>query len=166
MIANIVTVTRLIFSVLLLFFPSFSYISCVLYLLCGVSDVLDGWVARFTHSESNLGAVLDSVSDFIFVLVIGTKVLPVIKDELSILLWIILIALFKLITFSLVFHYFGNFDSLHTIANRLTGIILFFCPMFVLFVDFFTVVVFACSIASVTSVLDFILFFRKKKKAD
>jgi len=35
----------------------------VLYALCGISDMIDGWLARNLHAETNVGAVLYSVAD-------------------------------------------------------------------------------------------------------
>lgn len=40
-----------------------------LYLLCGLSDVLDGAVARLTGTVSRLGERLDTLADIIFVAV-------------------------------------------------------------------------------------------------
>ena len=45
-IANIITGCRIICSVLLLFIPLFSVGFYVVYLLCGISDMVDGVVER------------------------------------------------------------------------------------------------------------------------
>ena len=39
-----------------------------LYALCGISDMVDGWLARRLHAETKAGAILDSVADLSFVL--------------------------------------------------------------------------------------------------
>ncbi|MBO7263603.1 MAG: hypothetical protein J6U93_03665 [Alistipes sp.] len=46
-IANIITGCRIICSVLLLFIPLFSVGFYVVYLLCGISDMVDGVVNCF-----------------------------------------------------------------------------------------------------------------------
>ena len=46
------------------------------YIYCGISDILDGFIARKTKNESEIGAKLDSVSDIIFVVVAMIKILP------------------------------------------------------------------------------------------
>ena len=45
-IANIVTGFRILGSILLLFFPAFSAAFYMIYILCGLSDMIDGTIAR------------------------------------------------------------------------------------------------------------------------
>ena len=65
-IANIITGFRILCSILLMFFPVFSAQFYITYLLCGVSDMVDGTVARKTNSISEFGARFDTVADFVF----------------------------------------------------------------------------------------------------
>ena len=65
-LANIITLTRILFSMLFLFTAAFSRDFYLCYLICGISDMLDGSVARYFHSESEFGFRLDSLTDFIF----------------------------------------------------------------------------------------------------
>ena len=51
-IANIVTSCRIIFSILMLFFSVFSPWFYVMYLLCGLTDMVDGSIARKTNTVS------------------------------------------------------------------------------------------------------------------
>ena len=51
-IANIITGSRIVFSLLLLFIPLTSAWFYALYLLCGLTDMIDGAVARKTDNES------------------------------------------------------------------------------------------------------------------
>ena len=75
-IANIITGSRIAFSLPLLFIPLSSAWFYVFYLLCGVSDMVDGTVARRTNSASEFGARLDTVSDFVFMTVALIKFVP------------------------------------------------------------------------------------------
>ena len=77
-IANIITSCRIFGSILLLFFPSFSLDFYITYLLCGVSDMIDGTIARKTNSASKFGSQLDTIADFVFVVVSLIKMLPAI----------------------------------------------------------------------------------------
>ena len=57
------------------------------FVAAGVSDAIDGWLARVTHSRSTLGAILDPVADkallvSVYVTLAGIAVLP---DWLAIL---------------------------------------------------------------------------------
>ena len=67
--ANTVTFSRIAASIVLLFCPVFSPAFYMFYIAAGVSDMLDGFVARKTDTVSNLGARLDTIADFVFVAV-------------------------------------------------------------------------------------------------
>ena len=64
--ANIITGFRIVFSILLLMFPAFSSGFYFMYLAGGITDMIDGAVARKTNSVSSFGSRLDSLADFIF----------------------------------------------------------------------------------------------------
>ena len=63
MIANGITVSRLLFSLAMILFPPSSVPFAVLYVLCGATDVLDGFAARKLYTENEKGAMLDSIAD-------------------------------------------------------------------------------------------------------
>ena len=65
-VANIITASRIVFSLPLLFISLSSAWFYALYLLCGLSDMIDGTVARKTNSAREFGARLDTLSDFVF----------------------------------------------------------------------------------------------------
>ena len=77
MMANVITGLRILVSAVLLFCPVFSPIFYVLYLIAGLSDMVDGIIARKTDSVSEFGSRLDGVADFVFVAVCLIKILPV-----------------------------------------------------------------------------------------
>ena len=87
-LANDITIIRILYSIALLFFPAFSVAFYVLYSTAGVSDILDGWVARRTHTASELGAKLDTIADIVFVVVCLVKLLPVL--DIPVTLFIVL----------------------------------------------------------------------------
>ena len=55
-IANIITASRILGSGLLLLFPAFSPAFYGIYLLCGISDMVDGAIARITKSAGRFGS--------------------------------------------------------------------------------------------------------------
>ena len=57
--ANIITGIRIVLSVALLIFPALSQAFFVLYVAGGLSDMIDGAVARKTGTVSGLGSKLD-----------------------------------------------------------------------------------------------------------
>ena len=58
--ANLITGTRILCSAALLICPAFSASFYVLYLMAGLTDMIDGAVARMTGTTSEFGAKLDT----------------------------------------------------------------------------------------------------------
>ena len=75
---NLITASRILFSVALLFFPVFSPAFYALYLTADITDMIDGSIARKTGKVSEFGARLDSVAEIVFVAACLVKLLPVI----------------------------------------------------------------------------------------
>ena len=65
--ANVITGLRILVSVVLLFCPVLSPVFYVLYLMAGLSDMVDGIIARKTNSVSEFGSRFDSIADLVFV---------------------------------------------------------------------------------------------------
>ena len=79
MMANIITGFRGLISIVLLFCPVFSPVFYMLYLIAGLSDMIDGTIARRTNTVSGFGERFDTVADFVFVVVCLIKLLPMIS---------------------------------------------------------------------------------------
>ena len=75
--ANLITGIRVLASVGLLFCPALSPSFFALYLLAGLTDMIDGPVARKTHTATAFGAKLDTAADILFAAVCLVKLLPV-----------------------------------------------------------------------------------------
>ena len=97
----------------------------VLYVIAGLTDMLDGFLARRWGMESKFGARLDSLSDFVFVLVVGYKLFPYLKMPATLWMMIGLIALVKTVNAICSYVVRHRIDYLHTKANKLTGFLLF-----------------------------------------
>ena len=95
--ANIITGFRVLISIVLLFCPVFSPAFCVLYLIAGLSDMIDGTFARRMNTVSEFGARFDTAADFVFAAVCLIKFLPVISMPIWVCVWIVIIALIKII---------------------------------------------------------------------
>ena len=72
--ANYLTLSRifLIFPVLILASPEpdlYNWIALLLFIIAGITDQLDGYVARKTGSTSSLGALLDLVADKLLIVI-------------------------------------------------------------------------------------------------
>ena len=103
-----------------------------LYLLCGLSDVLDGAVARSTGTVSRLGERLDTIADIIFVAVWMLLFIPAIDVGRWLWIWTGVIALIKVVNVISGLAMKKGFVAKHTPANKATGILLFLLPMVIL----------------------------------
>ena len=74
--ANGITGCRILGSLGLLAFPAFSAGFWALYLFCGLTDMMDGAVARRTGSAGAFGARLDTTADAVFLAAALWKLLP------------------------------------------------------------------------------------------
>lgn len=97
----------------------------VLYLIAGVTDMLDGFLARRWGLESKFGARLDSLADFVFVLAVGYKLFPWLKLPAALWMMTGLIAMVKIVNAISMYVVKRRIDFLHTKANKLTGFFLF-----------------------------------------
>ena len=97
----------------------------VVYALCGISDMVDGWLARKLHAETKAGAILDSVSDFVFVACCAIRLSPVLDIPTWLWIWAGVIVIFKIVNQISALVVFKRFCFPHTLANKLTGLLLF-----------------------------------------
>ena len=73
---NLATALRIVFSTVLFFIPLKSTAFFTIYLLCGLSDMADGFLARKLHAESTFGSRLDSFADMFFAAACAVKFIP------------------------------------------------------------------------------------------
>ena len=119
--ANLITGIRVLANVGLLFCPALSPSFFGLYLLAGLTDMIDGPVARKTHTATAFGAKLDTAADILFAAVCLVKLLPVLNIPLWMFIWIGLIALIKIMNIVSGFVIRKRFVSVHTPMNKATG---------------------------------------------
>ena len=150
--ANLITSCRILLSLLLHFFPALSPGFYGLYLAAGLSDMLDGFVARRTNSASPLGAKLDSMADLVFLAVCLIKLLPVLTLPVWLWGWVGMIALLRLVNILSGFVCRRKLVLLHTRANKLTGALLFLLPLSLGFLDISCTAVPLCALASFAAV--------------
>ena len=151
-IANIITSCRILGSIGLLFCPVYSACFYGLYIFCGLTDMVDGTVARKTGAASSFGARLDTVADFLFVIASFVKLIPVIRIPVWTWVWVAVIAVVKLV--NLFWGILGRkqIPSLHTIANKATGLCLFLLPLTMPFADLRYTAPVVCAIATIAAI--------------
>ena len=151
-IANILTGFRIFGSILLLFFPAFSLNFYITYILCGFSDMIDGIIARKTNSTSEFGSRLDTTADFVFVVVSLFKLLPAIQIPQWLWIWGGVISVIKISNIMWGYIFKKQFISLHTIMNKVTGLLLFLWPLTISFVELKYIAVTVCSVATLSAI--------------
>ena len=127
---NCMTLLRMVGTVCLLFTRPLSLSFFLLYTLTGLTDALDGWLARRMGLCSPLGAKLDSWADLLFYGVMLLKLFPLIFVHLPRQIWyavgaIVLIRLGSYLTAAVKFR---CFSALHTKMNKLSGLAVFGLP--------------------------------------
>lgn len=123
--ANIITVTRMAAALLMLAAPVDSVPFWTLYAWCGISDMIDGPISRVLRTQSQFGSRLDSISDLVFVMASLVSLLPVFPMPDWLIGWMALIALCKITGYVSGLVIRGKLVTLHTIANKVTGLLLF-----------------------------------------
>ena len=124
-IPNIITALRFLGAGCLLLCNPAGAVFWVIYGLCGISDMIDGYLARKLHAESKTGAMLDSVADICFVACCAIRLIPVMQIPTWLWIWAGAIAAIKLVNQVLALIVCKRFCFPHTMANKLTGLLLF-----------------------------------------
>ena len=151
-IANYISVSRAIMSLMLLIPDTFSIAFSIIYIYCGISDMLDGFIARKSKNESKIGARLDSASDIIFVIVAMIKILPILNLTNGIIIWGVAIVFIKIVNVTCSYIYYKKIVLLHTIANKIIGFILFIAPFIIVNTNSKILEITVCSIATFAAV--------------
>ena len=137
---------------ILLFCPVFSPAFYVLYIAAGLSDMLDGFAARKTDTVSKLGAKLDTIADFVFVVVCLFKLLPVLSIPAWLYGWIGIIALIKAVNIVSGFAVQKRFAAVHSVMNKATGTLLFLLPLTISAVPLKYSAVIVCTAATLAAI--------------
>lgn len=124
-IPNIITVLRFLGAACLLLCNPAGAAFWVIYALCGISDMIDGYLARILHAESKTGAVLDSVADICFVACCAIRLIPVLQIPTWLWIWAGVIVAIKIVNQVSALIVCKRFCFPHTKANKLTGFLLF-----------------------------------------
>ena len=130
-IPNIVTLFRIAGTILLAFLRPLSPGFFWLYALTGLTDVLDGWIARKTKTASSFGALLDSAADLLFFAVMLFRVFPFLWSTLPVGIWcaVAIIVMIRVSAYLVAAVKYRLFASLHTYLNKLTGLAVFLVPV-------------------------------------
>ena len=162
--ANMMTAARIIGAIVLLFIEPLSVPFFVIYALCVISDMLDGYFARRMKTASKFGDAFDSVADVIFVAAMLIVFIPMLDPELWMLYWIGVIALVRLFSLAVGYAKYHALSFLHSYANKATGIALACFPVLYPLFGLPATAAVLCGIASLSAVEELIISTSKIKK--
>jgi CDP-diacylglycerol--glycerol-3-phosphate 3-phosphatidyltransferase len=132
---NIITLLRIAGSLGLLLCDVTGVVYWIIYGLCGISDMLDGYLARKLHCESKTGALLDSLADIVFVACCCIKLIPALTLPNWLWIWALVIVFIKVINQISALVIFKKCVFPHTIVNKVTGFLLFVGIPVIFFVE-------------------------------
>ena len=150
--ANTITFFRIAAGIVLLFCPVFSPAFYALYIAAGLSDMLDGFVARKTDTVSKLGAKLDTIADLVLVVVCLIKLLPILSLPAWLYIWIGIIAFIKVVNIVSGFAVQKKLVAVHSVINKATGALLFLLPLTIPVVELKYSAIVVCVAATFASI--------------
>jgi CDP-diacylglycerol--glycerol-3-phosphate 3-phosphatidyltransferase len=127
---NILSISRIILSPIIFFTNDNKFVLFFVLIIIGFTDVLDGYIARKYKKQTIIGSWLDSVSDFVFyILLVIYTIIFEFDMIIRIKYYVIIISGLKLLTVIISIFKYKKLGFLHTFGNKFTGIMLFigFC---------------------------------------
>lgn len=150
--ANVITSCRILCSIAMIFFPALSSEFFILYVIAGFTDMVDGTVARKTNTVSEFGSKLDTIADFVFVVICLVKLIPIFDLPTWLWIWVGMIAIIKAINVFSGFVIQKRFVAQHTIMNKLTGGVLFIFPLILPYIDMKYGAIVVCVLATFAAI--------------
>lgn len=161
---NAITSLRILGAAVLLFLTPLSPAFYLIYTFAGLSDALDGWLARRTHTTSELGKKLDSVADLLFYAVMLLRLLPLLLQRLPLEIWILVCVILavRIASYLTAAIRHRRFASLHTYLNKITGAAVFLIPYILLLPIEVFLCGLVCVIALAASVEELLIHLRSR----
>ena len=133
-IPNMITMTRILLAPFLMIFEDITPGFLILFSICGITDLIDGPLARAMHATSQIGSVLDTIGDFLIFLSVF-KVL-FFNHSLPLVQLIVFASAMTLHLAAAVYakSKFKRFFFIHNVLSKILGFLIFTLP----FVLFFT----------------------------
>ena len=122
---NNITLLRIVGSLGLLLCDVTGVAFWIIYALCGISDIADGWLARELKCVTKTGALMDSLADICFVACCAWTLLPILELPQWLWLWAGVIVVIKVVNQISALVMYGRCCFPHTTANKIAGFLLF-----------------------------------------
>ena len=127
-IANILSTLRIVIASILLWYGDITAEFLRLFCLAGITDLLDGPIARLTKSVSELGSKLDTCGDVLTYAAIAKMLLLKEKIKKKYFAIAVCAGVALLISAFIGLKRFGTFFFIHTISGKLLGFSCFLLP--------------------------------------
>lgn len=161
-IPDMITCLRMAAALCFLFVKPLSGAFFCLYGAAGLSDILDGWLARRLKTADRRGAVLDSIADLMVAVALTVVLVPVLPWEKWAACWICGIVAVRLASAAVGFVRFRQMVFLHTWSDKVTGLLLFALPLLYWWLGFCVAFALACGVASLSALEELALMIRMK----
>lgn len=165
-IPNFITSLRILGTFVLIFTPYEKLaLFLTVYTLTGISDILDGFIARKMGTVSEFGARLDSIADIFFYAVMLLRLMPtlLVKITAFIWCWVALVFALRIASYVVAAVKYHKFATLHTYMNKLTGAAVFTAPYIMHFDFYLTVCALICFVGTISSAEELIIHLISKK---
>lgn len=126
---NALTRSRLVLSPAILLCAALDHLllAVTLFVLCGLTDAIDGTIARALSTASANGARLDSLADAVLFTsaLLATALTTDLLHDPVVVFGIVLVGTLRAANLALTRLRFGTWDAMHTIGNKVTGFVVF-----------------------------------------
>lgn len=161
--ANIITLLRIIAALCLLPVEAFSRSFFILFTFVGLSDALDGIVARKLKVNSKFGDFFDFFADLIAAIICVYKVVPSINLYVWVWIWTGFVCLIRTANLIRSIKYKNSMEISKTLANKISGVIFFLTPYCYIFFDPNYIAAPLCFMATLAAIQER-SFIKSKKK--
>lgn len=163
-IPNILSISRIIFAAIIIIFANDKLIQFIAFVLSGITDILDGYLARKFNCATEKGAKLDSLGDLV---IITFVIIYFIIWEFDLIKWnITLIAIIIIIRFLSVIVCWsknGQIYGLHTFLNKFIGFVVFIGIAVFFLTETFYFLNLTLWIALISAIEELIIFLKVTK---
>lgn len=149
-IPNILSTLRLLAVIPLLLLEPLRWPFMVVYVLAGLSDMLDGPIARKFNITSQFGAALDGIADLLFLFTVLFRLGPLIEFSNWLWIWIGIAIATKLLSSLIGYIRHKEVIFLHTYIGKFFMFNLFLFPVYYQFLEAdFILIVLLCLVSVV-----------------
>lgn len=161
---NSLTISRIIGSIIMCFLDVLSIPFYIVYTFSGLTDFLDGFLARKYNVVTKFGSNLDSVADLVFFTTMMIKVWPYLCLHLYLCTWIIIWTTLGIRILLYIYNHLKhhNLLSSHNYLNKLTGAMMFLVPYLVNTSIFKTYSLITSIVAAIACIYEILKYRRSK----